>query len=143
MEEVAAVVEYDQGATRLFTGDRRGFGFSAITTVEAGEIMAIESAFGHVDLFDGVVWTSAGQTPTPSRVNGLAPLGTRRWLFVTVRGIAGVLDLAELGGCPEAPLFVWDIARALLRVGDEFYVAIQESHRGEGWGRLDLVSELL
>lgn len=134
MEEIAAVLDYDGASTHLFTGERPGNGFPAIVRLEDRRIMVVESVFGDIYLFDGMTWTAAGQTT--SRIYGLSPLDEGRWLFVTVRAIAGVLDLAAPGSCPERPLSGWNDARSLVRVGDDFYVATTDSRVQAGWGRL-------
>lgn len=137
LEEVAAVLEHRAEGQRLFTGERPGAGYSAISTLPTGEILVAESFGGDLYLYGANGWKSAGQGPT--RVYGLSYLEARRWLFVTVRAVIGVLDLDNPRSCPERAILNWNNAKNLVHVSGEYWMGVTSSQFGTGWGRVRLI----
>lgn len=134
MEEVSAVVDYAGEETTLYSGDRVGSGFPSIGVLPDRSVIVSESFSGDLYLFDGRTWQSAGQGP--ARLYGLSHLEGRRFMFLSLAAVVGVLDLDDPRSCPEVPMLNWDNARTIVRSGDDFWVGIRTNLRERGWGRL-------
>jgi hypothetical protein len=134
MEEVSAVLDYSRESQSLYSGDRVGSGFPSIGVLPDANIIVSESFGGDLYLFDGSRWQSAGRGP--AQIYGLSHLEGRRFMFLTLAAVVGVLDLDDPRSCPEVPMLNWDNGRTIARSGDDYWVGIRTNLGERGWGRL-------
>lgn len=119
-EDMAAVVEYRAGRTRLLQkeGTRRGFGL--LWPRPDGSVIVPETFSGELFEYRTGEWKPIGVRSV--RIWAGAPLDEDRLLYVTQQGVVGVLDLLS-DRCPYHSTSGWGNFHTLARLGDGYLFA--------------------
>jgi hypothetical protein len=131
-EQMAAVVEFRAGRTRLLQKEATGRGFGLLWPRPDGSVIAPETFSGELLEYRAGAWKPIGVRSV--RIWAGAPLDEDRLLYATQQGLVGVLDLLS-ERCPYQSTSGWGNLRTLARLGDGYlFAGIANSDRPAfGW----------